>query len=103
MLNSSYVRKSYHEIGDLFGTNFASQLKDAPQGEWAGPYSSAYGFHLVHITNRTQATVPSLSQIRETVLTAYMNDAQIALEEALYQELRSRYQIKLPENTVLKP
>lgn len=97
MLNFDYAMKSLRETGELFGDSFAAELARSPEGQWSGSHTSAYGVHLVRVTARKAGYLPSLAEIRGAVLEAYLAEARIAMEEALYQDLRSRYRVVLPD------
>jgi parvulin-like peptidyl-prolyl isomerase len=37
------------------------------EGRWYGPVESAYGYHLVMLTKRTEGLYPPLEEIKDTV------------------------------------
>ena len=37
------------DVAGLFGEEFAAQVVELPMGEWSGPVTSAFGFHVVHL------------------------------------------------------
>jgi len=76
-----------------FGSDFATQLGTLPLGEWAGPVRSAFGQHLVRITERTAASVPPLDEVRGAVAREWENERRAASMAASYQALRSRYEV----------
>ena len=98
MLQREYALRSEREVRDLFGSNFATQLMMLqPADTWQGPVQSAYGWHAVLVSNRSDETVEPFAQIRERVLA----DAQQALRKeanaSYYEELKARYNISYPE------
>ena len=52
-------------IGNMFGTGFANALIDLPMGRWQGPVASGFGWHLVLISDRTDARDPALDEVRD--------------------------------------
>jgi hypothetical protein len=75
------------------GTGFADALAMAPQGVWSGPVESAYGLHLVFVTERMQGQSPALAQVRESVLREWTNAQRNAVLEERYREYLSQYSV----------
>ncbi len=110
MLQSSYALRSQREIGDLFGRQFALELaalkvsddsseasSEASSDLWAGPLQSAYGWHLVKlIEHRPQRLLP-FEQVRGAVASDLQMQQRKLANDTLYAELRSRYEIRLPD------
>lgn len=76
-----------------FGEQFAGALANAPEGEWAGPLSSAYGLHLVRVDSHRPAEVPPLGAVRAEVQREWENDRRLKARAARLAELRGRYEI----------
>jgi hypothetical protein len=76
-----------------FGSRFAEALATAPLGQWAGPFPSAYGMHLVRLDGRTPSAVPPLAEIRGQVSREWENDRRQKARTARLAELRKRYTI----------
>ena len=94
MLQREYALRSEREIGDLFGRQFAVSLVEMqPQDIWQGPIQSAYGWHVILLTDKVPASVQPFTSVRERVL----SDAQqVARDEAntrYFEELRAQYNI----------
>lgn len=65
------------QVTRLFGrTAMADAAFSAPVGQWAGPYKSVYGWHLIHVDERSNAARPAFTRVRERVRTDYLLDAQ---------------------------
>lgn len=65
------------QVRRLFGTtDMADAAFSASPGEWAGPYQSAYGWHLIHVDYREDAARQSFAAVRDRVRTDYLLDAQ---------------------------
>lgn len=94
MLQREYVLRSEREIGDLFGRQFAENLVGMQaQDSWQGPIESAYGWHLILLTDKRPGAVQRFASVRERVL----DDAQQAAREEAnaryFEELRAQYNI----------
>ena len=71
MLQRRYADLPDREVVRLFGGQFLEGLSAIPaetDGTWQGPVLSALGTHLVRITNRADARMPSLEEVRAAVL-----------------------------------
>ena len=81
------------QVERIFGGGFAEQLATLEVAAWAGPLTSAYGLHLVHVTGREDAALPPLEAILPQVRQAWREHSDAALREAQYQALRARYTV----------
>ena len=85
--------------GDLvdrtFGGSFAEELSDAPLDEWSGPFASGYGLHLVRLTAREPARLPTLDQVREEVERDWRHERRQRADATLYDALRERYEVRV--------
>lgn len=84
---------SLDEVDRTFGGSFAEGLAGAPLDEWSGPFASGYGLHLVRLTVREPARLPSLDQVREQVERDWRHDRRRSADAALYDALRQRYEV----------
>ena len=94
LYHKSYQRKSQADIAAHFGEGFASAVFGLLANEaWQGPLASRHGYHLVRVVNKTDATIPTLADVREKVLF----DLKLSLTEAARQEhaerLRKKYTV----------
>ena len=55
MLRREYGRRTAADLAELFGGAFVESLATLPIGDWAGPVESAYGYHVVRLSLRTEA------------------------------------------------
>lgn len=83
-------------IDGSFGTGFFEVLSALPVGEWAGPVDSAFGRHLVLVTEQDAGRLPELDEIRERVLQDYRAAFAADLREERYEAMRARYQVTRP-------
>ena len=78
----------------LFGhTPFARAVFSEPPGQWAGPFRSGLGWHLIYVDMRQDAKRPSLSAIRDAVRTDYLQDAQDKANKAAFDALAAQYTV----------
>ena len=69
LYNVNYVERTEDFVGSHFGRPMAAELfaLEADDGRWHGPFESAYGFHLVMVTRRTEGFYPPLEQVADSV------------------------------------
>ncbi len=87
-----------NEIASMFGTAFSKQVFALPTNSWQGPITSEYGVHLIHISSHTEARLPPLAEIRESVSREWRTTKRQAANEIFYQSLYQRYEIILDDD-----
>ena len=83
-------------IDGVFGKGFFDRLTHIPRGVWAGPVESAYGMHLVLITDSQPERMPPLEELHGAVLRDWRAAKALELREQYYARLQQRYEIKMP-------
>jgi len=84
------------EAARLFGeSDLSQQLFKAPVGQWAGPYRSGYGWHLVCVTARAPPALPPWPEIRERVLVDYQDEQRRLANISAFEKLKAQYTIIL--------
>lgn len=84
----------------LFGhTPLAQAVFTAPLGRWAGPFRSAYGWHLIRVAARTEPRLPPLPEVRDRVRMDYLQASQEDANAAAFRQLASRFQIIRKDKT----
>ena len=96
LLEPRLVEAPQAEVAALFGEGFARELVQRKPGPWVGPLTSGYGVHLVRIEGITPGTLPLLAEVRDPVERDWRNARRRERSEASYQELRSKYAVKVP-------
>jgi hypothetical protein len=94
MLPPSMERATPQEIANTFGEAFSADVESAPIGQWAGPFESAYGLHLVRVATRTPAKQPTLAEIRPSVLREWQAAQRQQVNDAFYDSLREKYDVR---------
>lgn len=103
LLDPRYDEIPRAEIARLFGTTFADILVRQPVGQWIGPIASGYGAHLVRIDALQPGGIPSLDEVRPLVEREWSNQKRQELGKAFYEQLRSKYAIKVQIPEAAKP
>jgi PPIC-type PPIASE domain len=105
MAGTDFRDLSKSDVARTFGDDFAASVDRAAPGQWNGPFTSAYGTHLVRVTGRVQAHEPPFGKVRKAAEREWLHIRKVAANDALYERLRSRYFIKVeavPAGTVEK-
>jgi hypothetical protein len=90
-------------IAAMFGEDFAHGLAQAVRGRWVGPLRSAYGLHLVLVTEAEPAALPPFAQVRPAVEREWFAERRAAVQAAQYQGLRSGYRVIVQEPPAATP
>ena len=81
------------EVRRLFGGAFAATLGGLSPGRWQGPVQSAYGVHLVFVSQRLEGRVPALADVRDDVRREWQEARRVEANERFYQALLTRYTV----------
>ena len=93
MFGYDFDDHSDHQISRMFGADFTRSLASLETGSWQEPVASAYGLHLVYIIDRTEARLPPLAEIRDSVLYELLAERRQQANQAFIEALRERYQV----------
>jgi len=103
LLDDHFTAVPAGEIAGQFGDKFAVKLGEIPTGQWQGPVQSAFGVHLVFISQRTEGRLPPLAEVREAVRREWGNTRVVDANEKIYQEMLKRYTVTIePPAEVVK-
>ena len=81
-----------------FGTAFAESLFELPdRPDWQGPINSAFGVHLIRLTNVTSEYLPEFDAIEAEVEAVWRDDAKRAENEAALKKLIETYRVEVGE------
>jgi hypothetical protein len=78
-----------------FGDKLAAAWTELPRDQWSGPVESAYGLHLVYLSERSEARLPELAEIRRIVLRDYEYHQHNASRLQLREEILGRYEVSI--------
>jgi hypothetical protein len=95
LLDQPFTAMPASEVAKLFGEKFAAQLAELPPGQWQGPVRSGYGAHLVMVSERTEARLPTLSEVREPLRQAWSEARRLEANEKFYQALLQHYTVTI--------
>ena len=84
---------SQDDADRLFGGSLAAQAFAAPRGQWSGPFRSAFGWHLVRVTETATARPRRYAEARIEAAAEWRRAQAEAANAAAYARLRARYRI----------
>jgi hypothetical protein len=85
--------RAVDRIDRAFGAGFAAGLLTAPEGAWSGPLMSAYGPHLVRVSERVEARFATLEEARPEAARDWRAAALEAARAEGLRAARARYEI----------
>lgn len=88
---SRFTGATPQEIARAFGPEFAAELAQIPLGRWSGPVKSAYGLHLVNLSERLRPTAADLDTVREAVERDWLQAEHARHNQEAVDALRRRY------------
>jgi len=81
-----------------FGTAFANKLFALPNtSDWQGPINSAFGVHLVRLTEVTPEYLPEFSAIEIEVEAVWLEEAKRVENSAALEKLIEKYRVEVTE------
>lgn len=99
-LKYHFTKRRENDVINRLGKDFSKNLFKAPIDSWQGPFESAYGIHFVYITEKNEASLPELKEVREDVLQAYKMEKASEANELFYKALKTRYKITVDESVL---
>ena len=93
LLALEFREATQHDITRVFGDSFAQQIVALKPGGWSGPLYSAYGGHLVRVSEKQEGRFPALAEVRKQVERDYMVERRQELKDITYRKLREGYEI----------
>ena len=95
LVPAEFSQASQSEIARSFGERFAADVIKLQPGNWTGPVYSAYGVHLLKVSERVEASQPALADIRLLVEREYLVQKRKQQKDLAYQTLREGYEVTI--------
>jgi hypothetical protein len=93
LIGDSLTKQDERGLSGLFGAAFAKAVFSQPVGSWSGPLESAYGLHLVKVTEVSPALRRPFAESRERLAAEWRRERQEAASGRLLKELMRKYRI----------
>ncbi len=101
MLAYDYSLRAPIEVQQQFGSYFAEEIFKLEPG-WQGPIASGYGVHLVYVGDRVEGRIPELAEVRDRVVNDFNRERGQRANTALYEGLRTNYDVLIDEEAVTR-
>jgi PPIC-type PPIASE domain len=95
LLASRMERAMSADVSAAFGAEFTTAIGTVPVGVWQGPVRSSFGLHLVRVSWRGAATVPTLADARDVVTREWTRARTLEARRTFYESLRARYTVRV--------
>jgi hypothetical protein len=90
-LEAAFSKLDPAGVASLFGPSFAEAVAGLKPGVWAGPVKSAYGVHLVLVTDREEGKPRAFEEVRSALLDDWRRQKAKEAAEAYIEKLRDKY------------
>ncbi|HEC84794.1 MAG TPA: peptidyl-prolyl cis-trans isomerase [Thioploca sp.] len=98
MLNYDYADQSWQKVAQSFGRDFADAVFKLEPDNWQGPLISAYGFHLVRVSQRTESRLKTLDEVQDKVYRDWRYTRRKQANQNAYAKLWERYEVVVEES-----
>lgn len=93
LLDDMYEDVDPAVVTSLFGAEFARAVFAAPPGSWSGPVKSAYGLHLVQVTDHRPGGTSHFEDVRNVVTNDWRRERERETKAAYLLRLRDKYRV----------
>ena len=83
------------EIETSMGSDFANATFSAPSGEWAGPFESSRGTHLIRVTDRREARTATFEEVSIQLEHDWDRQRRVTARERLMKEFQKSYTVEI--------
>lgn len=94
LLPRRLINKSEREVTSTFGTEFTAQLNKLVEGQWIGPITSTFGYHLVRLDELTASAATPLAYIENRVVADLLHQRREQSLDDYYRELLDQYDVE---------
>ena len=95
-----FSNESAAKIKVDFGGEIADSIEILPLNQWSGPIKSAYGWHLVYITERVSPKLPTFAEAKKDLKRDYEYDQEQESKTGVYRDLKKNYDIEIKADTL---
>jgi len=84
-------------VSGMFGPDFAAAVFDMQSGAWSGPIKSAYGLHLVFVSEISAAKSRPFEEVRDALLADWWREQEEIASREYMDRLHAKYGVELDE------
>ena len=100
LLPSHMDRALPADIKGAFGDAFEQAVRGLAPGDWTGPISSSFGYHLVRVTWKGDSVSPALPDVHDLVVREWTRAHTVDAREQLYRTLLKRYTVTIAPSQI---
>lgn len=97
LLAREHAQADQQTLSSLFGPDFAMAVFTLETGHWQGPVASAYGFHLVRVSEHLSAQPLPFEQVRERLAAQWRQDQRVQAKQRYLAALLEKYEVVMDE------
>lgn len=94
-LTNRFEQADPDRVRVLFGDELTQAVFADAQNVWLGPFESDFGWHLVRVTERSEARDPAFAEVEPRVREAYAADRLARANQAAFDEMRAHFDISV--------
>ena len=98
LLEGNYADLDPQGVASVFGADFARAVFALPPGSWSGPVKSAFGVHLVRISQLRPAGTRSFDEARPTVIEDWQRERARETKAAFLARLREKHGVVIEDD-----
>jgi PPIC-type PPIASE domain len=93
LLGDTFTEQDEQTLSNLFGAAFARAVLALPVGRWSGPIESAYGLHLVKVTEALPTPALSFPEVQLRLVDEWRRERQETANADLTKGLLRKYRL----------
>jgi hypothetical protein len=101
MLPNYYPQYPATRLAREFGADFAATVETLEPGQWQGPLMSAFGVHVVLVSERKTPAEPQFADFEEAVREDWLNATTQAQYAEFEANLIERYDVQVEDSSVV--
>ena len=95
LLSTEFSSTTQREVAGLFGEEFTTSLLSQTLSQWSGPIESAYGLHLVFVSERVDGEIPPFDEVSDIVIREWTSVKKKETKRLFYESLLKRYKVTI--------
>jgi parvulin-like peptidyl-prolyl isomerase len=95
LLGDTFADQDEQALTNLFGASFARAVLALPAGRWSGPIESAYGLHLVKVTEALPASALPFDEVRQSLEEEWRRAQQETANSEFTKGLLRKYRLDI--------
>ena len=92
-LGKNFVDATIRKIENEFGKDFSLNFLNVELNKWIGPLESAFGHHIIYVTNQREGYLPDITDVIKQVEVDFLQSKRDEAIENYLNEIRSEYKI----------